>query len=133
MTSFEDLPADLFGEPDVPPAGPSAGGEPSAPSAPAGEVAARGRPGTRRADADRDAPLERGSARTESVREDPEGADRRSPLAMVQSLFPGRIVAIEPLDEPNEDASAAVGTGDPAGPHDAGANDPDDGPPAASG
>jgi hypothetical protein len=133
VTSYEDLPADLFGEPDDPPAAPPPGGEAAKPSAPAGEVAAGGRPETREADTDREAPVSRGAARTDPDPNAAEGADGRSPLAMVQSLFPGRIVAIEPLDGPDDASADAEGADAPPEPEDAGANDPDDGPPAASG
>lgn len=111
VTSYEDLPADLFGEPDDAPAAPRPRGEAADPSA------------SRAAGTSSAATADAGDS----------DIDRRSPIAMVQSLFPGRIVAVEPLAGADDETADAEGADAPSDPDDVDANDPDDGPPPASG
>jgi hypothetical protein len=132
VTSYEDLPADLFGEPEAAPDDASSRGAPATdadaarPAAPAPSEATDDAPPTDGPAPDaRPAPAPGRAAGDEAV-----DAEDRSPIAMVQSLFPGRIVALEPLatdeDEAGDDDAPPAAMDGPDG-------GPGDGPSRASG
>lgn len=112
-TTYEDLPADLFGEPEPPPASDALASEPndSTPpvSAPAGSE-----------------PRSAARERAEAARPDERPHAHDPAIDMVQTLFPGRIVALEPVaDDP--EGPAADGDVGGAGPDDSVDGGPDDG------
>jgi hypothetical protein len=140
VTSYEDLPADLFGEPDAAPEhAPSRGapaadanGEPSSEAADEAAPADLGRPPTsaavRPSPAGSRAPAADGAAGDGAA----EG-EERSPIAMVRSLFPGRIVALEPLATDEADEAEAGDEDGPPAETDGPEGGPGDGPSRGSG